>query len=397
DACAARRKTGAPGATCTMDADCDRGICLIGVCAELCVSSGDCHGTGMSCTAMSVPVDASDASMLPKLQACLPQSGTISYDASLVPWLPVPAQAHAMSIYIFLSSFDFADDVGVTSLIDPSGTKQYTPPATLNDYYNLPIRYAPAETSSVMQVPNSPAVTLSPGVWQFAFAASSTFGAPTARVYLKLGSVTSGKLPLNFYITDLSAACTHVNASNAATALASDISDIRNIFAQAGLTISNVTFHDVTGPNTIKVNTASSGSMLQDLDNILRTDTAGKGTTPGLDVVLVRQIQDPNGADSGVLGIAGGIPGAPELGTAHSGAVVSIETKCNNYFAPTASHELAHTLGLYHNVEQDGHHDPLTDTAADGQNNLMYWIENQGMHLTVQQSTVIRDDVKVTQ
>lgn len=399
DACAARRKTAAPGATCTMDSDCDRGICLVGVCAELCVSSGDCHGSGMVCSNMELPLDTvGDASMLPKLQVCLPQSGTISYQP-LAQWLPVPAHARAMSIYVFLPTFDFGDAAGVSSLIDPAGTAQYTPPTTIAAYYALPIRYAPAETSSVMQVPNSPSVKLTAGAWQMQYGAQSALASPAARVYYKLaaGAIAAGKLPLNFYITDLSAACATMTAADAATVLAGDITDMRNIFAQAGLTISDVTFHDVSGPNTIKVDTTSATSMLPDLDNILRTDTAGKGTTPGLDVVLVRQIQDRNGANSGVLGIAGGIPSAPELGTPHSGAVVSIETHCAGYFGPTAAHELAHTLGLYHNVEQDGHHDPLTDTAADGQNNLMYWIENQGRHLTVQQSTVIRDDVKVVQ
>ena len=39
--------------------------------------------------------------------------------------------------------------------------------------------------------------------------------------------------------------------------------------------------------------------------------------------------------------------------------------------------------------------DPLTDTATDGSNNLMYWLEDSGQHLSPQQSQVVRNDMKV--
>jgi hypothetical protein len=307
-----------------------------------------------------------------------------------------------MEIYVFLPSFDFNVAAGVGELDNPSGTAVFTTPTTTAAFYALPVRYTSAEASSVMQVPDSAAVQLTPGPWQFTYGTSSSLSTATARVYLKLSpaAITTGRLPLNFYIPDLSAACQAVSAANAATVLAADISDMRNIYNQAGITISDVTFHDVSGANTIKVSISPTVPNPADLDNILRTDTAGHGTTVGMDVVLVRQIQDTNGANSNVLGIAGGIPGSPELGTAHSGAVVSIEnlSACGGGgFSPTASHELGHTLGLYHNVESDGNHDPLSDTLADGGNNLMYWVENQGKHLTVQQGQVIRGDMKVTQ
>jgi hypothetical protein len=56
-ACTARRATAAPGATCATDADCDRGACQLGLCVELCANTGDCHGTGVTCTNMSVLLD----------------------------------------------------------------------------------------------------------------------------------------------------------------------------------------------------------------------------------------------------------------------------------------------------------------------------------------------------
>jgi hypothetical protein len=149
--------------------------------------------------------------------------------------------------------------------------------------------------------------------------------------------------------------------------------------------------------NTIKVSTTSA-SMLPDLDNLLAAATAGPGLQAGLDVVLVRSITDPNGNQSGVLGIAGGIPTNPVLATAHSGVAVSIDTLCfggMSTFGSTMGHELGHSLGLFHNVEMDNSTDPLTDTKTDGNNNLMYWVEDSGQHLTPQQSQVVRNDMKV--
>jgi hypothetical protein len=398
DSCAQRRGAAAPGAACMVDSDCDRGICLIGLCAELCTAAGDCHGSSMTCSAMPMPLDmAMTASDLPTLKVCLPQSGTISWEP-LNPWLPIPSHARSMEIYTFLPSFDFNVVAGVSELDNPSGTVEYS---SSGDLFTQPVRYAPAETSSVIQVPDSAAVQLTPGAWKFAYGTSSSLTPATARVYLKLSPspITTGRIPLNFYITDLSGACASFTAANAASVLAADIGEIRNIFDQAGLTISDVTFHDVTGPNTIRVSTSATIAMPQDLDDILRTATAGHGTTAGLDVVIVRQIQDPSGQNSGVLGIAGGIPGSPEVGTAHSGAVVSVQNLCatTSAFGPVVAHETGHTLGLYHNIESDTvHHDPLTDTMSDGTNNLMYWAENMGRHLTPQQGNVVRGDLKVT-
>ena len=84
------------------------------------------------------------------------------------------------------------------------------------------------------------------------------------------------------------------------------------------------------------------------------------------------------------------------LGTPHSGAVVSIANDCGqSLLGPVAAHELGHTLGLFHSVEQQGQHDPLSDTSVDGSSNLMFWEENSGRHLSPQQGQVLRNDPKV--
>jgi hypothetical protein len=236
--------------------------------------------------------------------------------------------------------------------------------------------------------------------------ASSGTPIPTVRVYIKLGDAppAAGTAPLNIYYTDLTGACQPMTFNQLKQGgLSTTFNRLATIYSQAGITFSSTNFVDVSASvgNTIRVATATGADMLPDLDMLLQAATSQGGLTAGLDVVLVRSITDPNGNQSGVLGIAGGIPANPVLGTAHSGVAVSMETLCfggTPVFASTIAHEVGHSIGLFHNIEMDATlHDPLTDTMADGKNNLMYWLEDSGEHISTQQGQVMRNDVKVKQ
>jgi hypothetical protein len=399
--CVDRRGKAAPGATCSADADCDRGACRLGLCVEMCSAVSDCHATSMSCATM---VEPTDDRANPTYKGCLPSKGVIDFDGS-TGLLPLPSTAQTFSIYVHADPFDFNNAAGVTSLTDPSNTDIFTPPMTTADFFKLAVRYEITEGSSTMLVPNSPAVTLMPALYRFTVGTGNG-GVPTTRVYLKLADapLSSGSLPLNIYVTNLSGACTSVTFAQVKNgAFASAISELQRIFQQANVSVGPVTFVDLsssTVPNTIRVPTSTTATPLPDLDNLLAAATAGRGTTVGFDVVILRSITDENMHQSGVLGIAGGVPANPVLGTEHSGVAVSIETLCFNtqaIFGATMSHELAHSVGLFHSIEMTGQHDPLTDTAGDGRNNLMYWLEDSGEHLSLQQGQVIRNDVKVKQ
>jgi hypothetical protein len=398
--CISRRGTGTLGTACAADADCDRGSCQLGICSEMCVSSSDCR-TGTTCATNVALVDSRSG---PTFKGCLPQSGVVQIDGTKGN-IPLPSTGQAFTIYTFVDPFNFNLAVGVTMLTDPMATAIYDQPADEAAYYALPVRYVPTEASSAMLVPNSPRVTLATGLYKFTFGSSDT-PIPTAKVYIKLGDApfTSGSAPLNIYYSDLTGSCDPLSFTQVKNgAVQPTLSLLGNIFSQAGISISSVNFVDVSGSvaNTIRVATANGANMLPDLDMLLQNATASPGLTPGLDVVLLRSITDPNGGQSGVLGIAGGIPGNPVLGTAHSGVAVSMETYCfggKDVFSSTIAHEVAHSLGLFHNIEMDAtKHDPLTDTASDGKNNLMYWEEDTGQHITTQQGTVIRNDAKVKQ
>jgi hypothetical protein len=398
--CTARRASKMPGAACARDAECDRGSCQLGVCAELCGVSADCHGTGFSCAKM---VALLDNGKTPEFQACLPSKATLqiqSTDGNLV----VPSTARAMALYTTLSSFDFNTIVGFASLTSPSGKQLYTPPMKPNEvaqYYALPVRYQPAETDSTMLLPNSPLVMMETGLWTFTTGATAP-AFLTTTAYLRLGDPppTTGTAPLNIYFTDLSSACNALTVEKAQSgALDGMVTEIKSIFQQAGVSFSAVNFvaaPDGT-PNTLRSELGPTATLYPDLDNVLRAATNGGKTSVGFDVVLVKSITDGGGLANGILGIAGGIPSSPILGSPHSGVAVSVQTLCSlgmTTFGSTSAHELGHSVGLYHSVEMDNHTDPLPDTGTE-KTNVMYWEENTGTILSPQQGQVIRNDPKV--
>lgn len=396
--CVARRGTGAPGAACTQDADCNRGSCQLGLCVELCVTNPDC-ASGMSCNQMVAPL-ANGAT--PAYQGCLPTSGTIVVPADDFSAVPVPSSAQSFSVYTRLDPFNFNEVVGVLSLSDPSGQMVYTQPASVDAFYALPVRYQPAESASTMLVPNSPQVKMAEGAWPITVGASRVTDLFHTTIYFKLapGPITSGTVDLNFYLTDLSGSCLPLTVQTAAGQLTQVVNELKQIYGQVNVNLGDVTFHDANGAaNTVRIQEQTSQPMYPDLDDVLQAATANQPTTPGMDVVLLRSISS-QGAAGQILGVAGGIPGSPVLGTPHSGAVVSIAAYCGggqDLLAATIAHEVGHTLGLFHSQEQDGHTDPLTDTHADGQDNLMYWLEGDttNHHLSLQQGQVLRDDPKV--
>jgi hypothetical protein len=399
--CVARRGTGQTGAACAKDADCDRGACQLGVCVEMCLAAGDCHGTGLSCATLYALLDDGKT---PSFQACLPSHAVLSFPAPDSQLVPVPSIAQSLGFLVQASAFDFDNVVGMAGLTSPSGKTLYTPPSATTaqaDFLKLIVRYLPAETSSAMVLPNSPAFTMEPGIYSYQVG-SSKFTTLTTTAYLKLGDppMPTGSIALNVYLPDLSGACTTMNLAKAqAGGLDGAISQVKSLYQQTGLSITSVNFIDAAGamPTVVRAPLSPSAPRLPDVDDILMSATK-KGTGPAaLDVVLVKAITDQNGAQQGVLGIAGGIPGDMVLGTPHAGVIMSLQTLCTlgmTAFGSTMAHELGHTLGLFHNVEQSGIRDPLTDTGTSS-TNVMYWIEQQGTVFSPQQGQVIRNNPRV--
>jgi hypothetical protein len=265
----------------------------------------------------------------------------------------------------------------------------------------MPVRYYPSGGVSTMLVPNSPSVTLGSGVYTAQFSGSGLLSQVSGTAFVKLGPapISTGKLSLNFYFTDLGPNC-GLTQLNAKTKFASAVNQIVSLYASVGVTVDPITYQSANGAaNVVRVPRGPGENDPLVLEAILDKATGNQSTMPGMDIVMVRSITTTTGQDVGILGIAGGIPSAPLLGTPHSGAVVSADTFCGlpQDFGSTVAHEAGHTLGLFHNVEQTGRTDALPDTPSDGnaRMNLMYWEERGGTKLTAQQGQVVRNDPKV--
>ena len=74
-----------------------------------------------------------------------------------------------------------------------------------------------------------------------------------------------------------------------------------------------------------------------------------------------------------------GLASTPDVGI-QSGVIISVDSLCYESWAELArltTHELARYMGLYNNVEFDGHVDPIGDSDQSS-SNLMYFSEVGG-------------------
>ncbi|MBI5481655.1 MAG: hypothetical protein HY906_22555 [Deltaproteobacteria bacterium] len=405
--CVAAPGTTPVGGACTADAECQSAICHFNLCVTPCVDAADCDpGTVCADHLRVLPGD------WPVFRVCLPSAGTLFQDlgeSSAVLGLPIPSNAVSFSIVDTVTGAGLW--TGVESLSTPNmGTDLYYQVATIDDFYNkLPIRYFPASEASEMLVPNTPRVSLQAGLYilengSYALDAQGNLQRaaekPHVRLYIKLGDPAAppshGTLGLNFYFLDLSGMSCARARLNATNAQAGDfqrtVSTIRSVYNQAGITLGTITYQDVSGHpelSTIDTSGGDSGTSEQ-LDQLLRL-SAGQ-TNPGVNVFVVASL-----TPDGILGIAGGIPGVHLHGTAHSGLAVGAETLCYAQFeflGEVVAHEAGHTLGLFHNQEQDGHTDPIDDTGT-SDSNLMYWVANGGTTLTTGQRFVLLRSTQV--
>ena len=300
--------------------------------------------------------------------------------------LALPAHTVGVNLLVEAADLDTSYYAGVSSLVDASGAVLFVPPTDAAEYFAEPLRYAATDGSSMVLLPNAPALaplSASYAITTFAETLAGKSTTLTNRVRLKIsdgGSPTSGRIPLHVLRTDTTAACGALDD----TARSSFEATLASIFAGAGITVSPILYMGVKGASSI---TLADAPPLTELDALLATATAGDASDV-LELVLVDAIHTRNGD---VVGIAGGTPSSTGVpGTPHSGAAVALTALCEagggaeggRSLAIASAHELGHSLGLFHNVEHDGHTSPLGDDAAMGADNLMYWTEDGGDNQT---------------
>jgi hypothetical protein len=137
------------------------------------------------------------------------------------------------------------------------------------------------------------------------------------------------------------------------------VAKVQQIYASVGITctIDDSSYVDLPG--------SASLAVIDSREELGQLFAAANGQSKsGLNYFFIDQYAFPNGAN--VLGISGGIPGAPGLlGTAHAGVSVAFAIAKDDPAVLTTvmAHEGGHYLGLFHPTEATGtSFDPLPDT-----------------------------------
>ncbi|MFH1132236.1 MAG: hypothetical protein V1754_12940 [Pseudomonadota bacterium] len=343
------------GVNCSKDADCASNHCYAGFCMEGCATNQDCGN--MQCVEVNILLPGG----LPKYRGCLPKAGTSTIDlgaqtSSALFGFDVPPNA---SSFVIQTDVPSPSEIGlVADLKDPSGKVLFRSGGSICDIYSTPIRYYYAPQISNLFVPNTPAVSIVPGIHEV-LVANSQINAPVlVKVHMKLGKAQKGTLNINWFFLNLAnLECPSDNTLNASSAPTHSWfktlrTGVQTILKTANLSIGKETYQDLNKPH-LDVITRSSYGKSSELEELFAC-SSGK-TGPAINVFFVREIQGDN-EDEIVLGVAGGIPGPIGIhGTAGSGVTLSMQTNCFVEYglspAGVLAHEIGHYLGLSHNQE----------------------------------------------
>ncbi len=309
-------------------------------------------------------------------------------------------------------SFTIPNSVVPTNLRSPSGILYY------DDFASLPTDTSGLlafdagwrPVSEALPVPNTSgalrqveqAGEVEPGVWTFTVndwareclsisecTGGSTSGKYRVHVVTRPGYVPSsggGTLDLEVYLaTDETGVLPNAVAAEGSSRVARWILAISQFLGNAGITVGQVSFHDVApevksryAPNGT-VDLTNAGDPCSDLNQLF---TAAVAPKRAVHLFLAEDLVEPSATNDGrhIAGVDGSIPGPSGFpGTVYGGAIVGLFGELDfgsctgatdlascgpDFLGYVAAHEIGHWLGLYHPTEQDGaFFDPISDTA----------------------------------
>ncbi|MDJ0974952.1 MAG: hypothetical protein QNJ98_10870 [Planctomycetota bacterium] len=312
--------------------------------------------------------------------------GTQSLTNGETPLLSVEVPDSAMSV-TFEGVMTESAEVGLLSLEGPGG-KVYE-----NTSSTGAVRWVPSRRAFAVHIPSSDEaatqLVAGGGTYSFRLRRESGSGS-TMRVRVlierRVGSSANAVLPLNIFLAPglTPDAATALNDAN----LQSMVTQVDQILSGQGVRLGDISYFDLNDNTFDAIAQGEEGTLFQE---------SGRAQELRLSLFLVGNVWQGQ-----LLGLSGSIDGAKRKGDSVTGVVSLYFDGQPGAIAAVVAHEICHYLGLWHTVDVDGTHDPITDTAncpvtgtssecsVEGGDLLMHWQGNGGKTLTNGQGLVIR-------
>ncbi len=362
-------------AACRSDLDCGDGLrCIDGGCTVPCVTDDDCIDG--FCDVASGRCRGGDIEYLDFGDMTPGQTFEFEVDAG-VHSISVLVHGHPSVTYY------------TGSIINPNGRN-----IVGTHWFGPPLRIYPSQETFTAQIPNSdsPELEIVPGTWRVRLDAYGSAAPARVKVLLRRpadGQDRDGGLALEVFIAPggLGSGVTAANADSSSH-VQGIFSRFQHYFTQiAGLSIDSISFNDLPSSYSSVTSETAYKQMFQ---------TYSKDDV--LNLFFIRSFS--LGGESGVAGVAGGIPGPPRLGGTINSGVLIEDMGHWRYVGDGISHEAGHFMGLFHITESDGQtHDLISDTprcpdlnnCPDGWRNLMFpALTGQMDRITPGQALVVR-------
>ncbi|MCI0636185.1 MAG: hypothetical protein L0206_20065, partial [Actinobacteria bacterium] len=295
------------------------------------------------------------------------------------------AVSFAVNAHQILEDGDDVLGVGFNQVVEPD-IDVILDLGALGEGDDQPLRCWPMFEVGAMLVPNSTTdrLTLETGLYSWkVISTRAADGEPwpdidaqiTAFVKRSVDEPTSGTLDLTFTMVDVGFTAADAPSD---TRLQASIDALETTLGQAGISIGDVSYYDVSSEDEARLAVIDSTQGVDsELGELFQLSEGRTGYA--INVFLVRTIS------GSALGVAGGVPGPVKLhGTRHSGVAVEGEDGVLNasQLAQIIAHEVGHYLGLFHPTESDPDRvyddDPIADTTYGDSTNLMHWAVNLG-------------------
>lgn len=336
--------------------------------------------------------------------------GQFTTDTAGVVDVPYEVPEGAVSSLVYCGPYSYDVLATAESITAPGGSQIYS----YEDGYATDMRVNVEADLLPVLIPVSPNLDVQAGAYTLRLYVDA--GQPATvtcnAVYRMQAAADAATIDINLVFVGVDGVVENLNATSAEASqpLQDALSELKTLWAQAGLEIGTISYSDMTaGADTYTTidDDTEFGDLLRTVPDDSRTVT----------FFFVQSITSDDGAT--ILGLSAGPPGTAAVGgTSKSGVIVTVSMFNDDGgasdMARLMAHEGGHFLGLYHTNEKDGSGwDPIDDTptcndsngdgtlsssecGGSGAENLMWWASSDSAtELSSDQGWVVRRSAAV--